>query len=122
MKKFVYLLILFLSSSMFGQLTDEQQKTIIKQMKTQTPEQYLQNLENSEASRVKIKELEAKIDALNLEKETLQAEILEYKAATVAQKQSIKDLEKMRHDAEVAMARHSCVSERISPDSSRHLA
>lgn len=106
MKKLVYLLVLVVSSSVFGQLTKEQQKAVSKQMKSQTPEQYLQTQQDLEDAKKRAIELEEQVELLEGEKEQLEAEINDYQATTSAKKETIAELEKLRHEAEVASARY----------------
>ena len=106
MKKFVYILALIFCGSAFGQLSKEQEKAVQSQMKAITPEQFLENQREFEKSKKAIKDLEAQVEQLNAENDALNTEIIEYESSIKAKKQSLVELEKMRSEAEVAMARY----------------
>lgn len=98
MRKYIYTIGLSLFTSIaFGQMTKEEAKAIQKEMKTQTPEQYVQVKEDLEASKAQVVELEEQLETVTSEKALLESEVKDYKAATQASKTRITELEAKRH-------------------------
>ena len=106
MKNIIYVLALIFCGSALGQLSKEQEKAVKDQMKAVTPEQFLENQREFADAKKTIKDLETQIEELNAQNEVLSAELIEYESTVKAKKQSIAELEKMRSEAEVAMARY----------------
>jgi hypothetical protein len=98
MKKIIYTIgFSLLAFASFSQMTKEETKVIQKQMKTQTPEQYVQIQEDLQASKSQVVELEGELETVTSEKALLESEVKDYMAATQASKLRIEELEAKRH-------------------------
>ena len=104
MKQIIYTIGLFIvATSAFGQLSKEEEKQILKQMKSQTPEQYVLVKEELSTAKKKVIELETELEEVKAEKVLLETEVKDYMAATQASKLRIEELEAARHEKATAL-------------------
>ena len=98
MKKILYTFGLSLLTSMaFAQMTKDEVKVVAKQMKSQTPEQFVQTAEDLLAAKSQVIVLEDQLGLVNSKNALLDSEIKDYMAATQAAKMRIEQLEDKRH-------------------------
>tara|TARA_B100000809_G_scaffold39446_1_gene34545 strand:+ start:29 stop:715 length:687 start_codon:yes stop_codon:yes gene_type:complete len=105
MKKILYTFGLSLLTSLtFAQMTKDEVKVVAKQMKSQTPEQFVQTAEDLLAAKSQVIELEDKLELVTFERASLDSEVKDYMAATQAAKMRIEQLEDKRHQLATAGA------------------
>ena len=79
MKQTIYAVgLLIATSGAFGQLSKEEIKTVQKEMKSQTPEQYLLLKEDLASSKSKVITLEQEVESAISDKQLLESEIKDY--------------------------------------------
>ncbi len=85
-----------LASASFAQLSKTEKKAIKKEIKNQTPEQFVQTKNDLADATQKVMSLESDLETSSSEKALLESEVKDYKAATQAAKMRIEELEAKR--------------------------
>ena len=80
----------------FAQMSKTELKAIKKQIKKQTPEQFVQTKTDLAEATQKVMSLESDLETSSSEKALLESEVKDYKAATQAAKMRIEELEAKR--------------------------
>ena len=105
MKKIIYTLSLSLLTSVtFAQMTKDEIKVVSKQMKSQSPEQFVQTAKDLVAAKSQVVELEDQLETVSAQKTMLDSEVKDYMAVTQAAKMRIEELETKRHKLATAGA------------------